>query len=98
LILSAFYAKFGFVTEETKEQILKRLARIEGQIRGLSRMISSEQSCEEITNQVSAVRSAVGRVGFMILEQKLTECLLSGQMDEEKLQSLRKLLIKMAGS
>lgn len=98
MILSTFYAKFGFVTEETKEQILKRLARIEGQIRGLSKMIDSEQSCEEITNQVSAVKSAIGRVGIIILEQKLTECLLDGKMNEEKMQSLRKLLIKMAGS
>lgn len=98
MILSAFYAKFGFVTEETKEQILKRLARIEGQIRGLSKMINSEQSCEEITNQVSAVKSAIGRVGIMVLEQKLTECLLEGKMNEEKIQSLRKMLIKMAGS
>lgn len=98
MILSAFYVKFGFVTEETKEQILKRLARIEGQIRGLSKMIDSEQSCEEITNQVSAVKSAIGRVGIIILEQKLTECLLDGKMNEEKMQSLRKLLIKMAGS
>lgn len=98
MILSAFYAKFGFVTEETKEQILKRLARIEGQIRGLSKMINSEQSCEEITTQVSAVKSAIGKVGIIILEQKLTECILTGEMNEEKLQSLRKLLVKMAGS
>lgn len=98
MILSAFYAKFGFVTEQAKEKILKRLARIEGQIRGLSKMIDSEQSCEEITTQVSAAKSAIGRVGIIILEQKLTECLLEGKLNEEKIQSLRKMLIKMAGS
>lgn len=98
MILSIFYGKFGFVTDETKDQILRRLARIEGQIRGLSRMIGGDESCEEIANQVQAVRSAINRVGFMILQKKLTECLIDGKLDETKVNSLHKLLIKLAGS
>jgi CsoR family transcriptional regulator, copper-sensing transcriptional repressor len=98
LILSAFYGKFGIVQEENKEAILRRLARIEGQIRGLSRMVNSEVSCDEIAVQVQAVRSAINRVGFMILEKKLDECLLSGKTDEKKIESLHKLLVKLAGS
>ena len=45
--------------QETKEQLIKRLKRIEGQVRGLQSMLDDERECREIMQQLSAVSSAV---------------------------------------
>lgn len=59
----------------SKKDILLRLKRIEGQIRGLQRMVQEEVSCPEILTQVAAVTSAIKKVGTHILQTYLEECL-----------------------
>ncbi|MFN3699820.1 MAG: metal-sensitive transcriptional regulator [Dictyoglomus sp.] len=58
-----------------KKEYLVALRRIEGQVRGLQRMIEEERSCKEIISQIAAVRSALKRVGILIVEEYAKKCL-----------------------
>lgn len=69
-----------------KEAVQRRLRRIEGQIKGIQRMIDEERGCKDILIQISAVRSAVNRVGSLVLENHLKRCMTHCQeqdMDSE---------------
>mgnify|MGYP000954050350 CR=1 FL=1 len=65
----------GKISEEIKEDLIKRLRRIEGQIRGLQRMLEEDRSCQEVVVQVSAVKSAVVQVAMIALSHQLATCL-----------------------
>jgi DNA-binding FrmR family transcriptional regulator len=82
---------------QDKEQLLKRLARIEGQVRGIARMIEDDRYCIDVLTQVSAVQSALDALALRILEQHLHGCVQhavkSGSGDHaiaEALQVIRK--------
>ncbi len=64
------------MTEEavSRDALIKRLKRIEGQIRGVQRMIESERECESIITQLAAVRSAVEGVGALVLNNYMNLC------------------------
>jgi CsoR family transcriptional regulator, copper-sensing transcriptional repressor len=55
--------------------LLRRLKRIEGQVRGISRMIEREEYCVDILQQTSALRAAVDALGVLILEDHVRGCL-----------------------
>ena len=57
-----------------KDQVLKRLARIEGQVRGLSRMVEDERYCIDVITQISAVRAALRKVEEEVLRQHVAHC------------------------
>jgi CsoR family transcriptional regulator, copper-sensing transcriptional repressor len=57
-----------------KSAIAKRLARIEGQVRGIARMIDEDRYCVEVLTQVSAVRSALDAIAMGLLEHHLQGC------------------------
>ena len=59
---------------DTDQKILKRLRRIEGQVRGLQRMIEEGRDCHDILIQLSGVRSALDAAGEQILEQYALGC------------------------
>ena len=65
---------------------LKRLARVEGQIRGIQRMVEEGEYCIDIITQVQAAQSALGAVGLKILrghiEHCVTDAMRSGSEDE----------------
>ncbi len=61
--------------EDSKKAILRRLHRIEGQVRGIIRMVEEGKSCEEVLTQVAAVRSAMEKVGAHIITSRMKECL-----------------------
>jgi len=61
-------------TEVSREAILKRLKRVEGQIRGLQKMVESERECESIVTQLAAVRSAIDSVGALVLNNYIKIC------------------------
>jgi DNA-binding FrmR family transcriptional regulator len=58
------------------EEITNRLKRVEGQVRGLQRMIDEQRDCESILTQLMAARAALDRVGLMIAEDFVQECFL----------------------
>ena len=61
--------------DDSKEAILRRLRRVEGQVRGIIRMVEEDNGCEDILTQVAAARSAMDRVGIHILTRRMRECL-----------------------
>merc|ERR1712098_1004250 len=69
----AMAAEPGYLTE--KQAVLTRLRRIEGQIRGLQRLVDEEQYCIDILTQVSAATKALEGVALVLLDQHLEHCL-----------------------
>ncbi|MBN1640996.1 MAG: metal-sensitive transcriptional regulator [Anaerolineae bacterium] len=76
-------------TESTDKQLLDRLRRIEGQVRGLQRMVGEQRECSDIILQLLAARSALEQVGVQLLDQQLHHCLPG---DDEALEPLRRSL------
>ena len=76
---------------ETKEDMLKRLRRIEGQVRGIQKMIEEEKYCADILTQVSAVRAAINKVGSLILEKHSMKCIENAVSSEDKGKALSEL-------
>ena len=68
-----------------KDALKKRLHRIEGQVRGIERMVDEDRYCIDILTQVGAVKTALERLGFEILEDHVSHCvrgaLASGDAD-----------------
>jgi CsoR family transcriptional regulator, copper-sensing transcriptional repressor len=62
-------------SEASRKQILNRLSRLEGHIRGIKKMVQSDSPCPEVLVQVAAVRGALDRVSRIILDEHLTECI-----------------------
>ncbi|MDX2214772.1 MAG: metal-sensitive transcriptional regulator [Oculatellaceae cyanobacterium bins.114] len=62
-------------SEESLRQIINRLSRIEGHIRGIKTMVQESRSCPDVLVQVAAVRGALDRVARIILDAHLTECI-----------------------
>ena len=58
----------------SREAVLKRLKRIEGQVRGLQKMVSEERGCESIVTQLAAVRSAIDSTGALVLNNYMHLC------------------------
>ncbi|RDI94564.1 transcriptional regulator [Meiothermus sp. QL-1] len=63
-----------FFEPEHKTRIVHRLRRLEGQVRGLQRMVEEDRSCPEILTLLSGVKSALDSVGEEILEAYLVHC------------------------
>ena len=62
----------GYVGE--KEALVKRLHRIEGQVRGIERMVEDERYCIDILTQVAAATTALESVAFKILDEHVNHC------------------------
>jgi len=73
------------------EAITKRLKRIEGQVRGLIKMIENDKNCEDILIQIGSVKSALHKTGQVILEGHLHHCVLNGIHDGKEDETMRKL-------
>ena len=63
---------------DSNEQLVARLRRIEGQVRGIARMLDSERTCEDVVTQLMAVRSSIDTVGAVVLDQHLARCISTG--------------------
>lgn len=57
------------------DKILNRLRRVEGQVRGLQRMISEDKRCEDVLTQLAATRAALDWVGVYLISNRMKECL-----------------------
>ena len=62
------------MSKDSKTSCLKRLSRIEGQVRGLARMVEEDRYCIDIVTQISAVRAALRRVEEEVLRDHITHC------------------------
>ncbi|HLS53798.1 MAG TPA: metal-sensitive transcriptional regulator [Tissierellaceae bacterium] len=77
--------------------IIRRLRRIEGQIKGIQKMVEEEKFCGDILVQIAAARSALNNAGGLILENYMKNCLLQyieGDSTTEDLDKLVDVLLK----
>ncbi|MED1490642.1 metal-sensing transcriptional repressor [Bacillus smithii] len=61
-------------TEEEIESIIKRLKRIEGQVRGVQKMVEDNRYCIDVLVQISAIQAALNKVGLNLLERHVNHC------------------------
>ncbi len=85
------------------ELYLKRLRRIEGQMRGLQRMVAEDTYCIDVLTQISAVQSALDSVALALLEDHMNHCVLhAAQQGEEegreKIQEATKAIARLVKS
>lgn len=75
-----------------KTKLLARLRRIEGQVRGVQKMIDEEQYCVDVLTQVSSVMAALQGVGLIVLEDHIQGCvrsaLASGEQGDQAVEEL----------
>ncbi|MEG0672305.1 metal-sensitive transcriptional regulator [Clostridium sp.] len=71
-----------------KDALQKRLKRIEGQVKGIQKMVEEERYCVDILVQISAIRSAINKVGTIILENHVRGCVSDTiKHDDESVES-----------
>ena len=95
------HAHHGYI--HRKEDYLKRLRRIEGQARGLQRMVEEEQYCIDILTQVSAMTKALQSVALGLLDEHLSHCVVDaaatgGQEAEAKIQEASEAIARLVRS
>ena len=71
----------------TKDQLLARLRRIEGQVRGVERMVEDERYCIDILTQIGAVQAALDKVALGLLDDQARSCV-AGDPTEERTSEL----------
>jgi DNA-binding FrmR family transcriptional regulator len=62
----------------TKDQLKERLAKIEGQVRGVAKMVDQDRYCIDVVTQINAVRAALDKVGLGLLDGHVRHCLIGG--------------------
>lgn len=77
--------------QETKDKLIQRLRRIEGQVRGVQNMLDEERDCREIMQQLAAIHSAVQGASRIFLQEYATTCLveMDGDIHQENGSNLR---------
>jgi|SRR5215211_4302964 len=68
----------------TKDQLLGRLARIEGQVRGLSRMVEADRYCIDVLTQIGAVQAALDKVALGLLDDHARHCVIGGESEKQE--------------
>jgi DNA-binding FrmR family transcriptional regulator len=62
----------------TKDQLLDRLARIEGQVRGVAKMVEEDRYCIDVVTQINAARAALDKVALGLVDGHVRHCLVEG--------------------
>lgn len=87
-----------YLDQKAERRIQNRLARLEGQVRGIRKMLAAHESCDDILVQVAALKQAVNAVAVELLQEHMQSCVLdrvqAGE-GEEALASLRSALSKV---
>jgi DNA-binding FrmR family transcriptional regulator len=91
----------GYV--DRKDELLKRLRRAEGQVRGIARMVEEDTYCIDVLTQVSAATKALETVALALLEDHLSHCvaeasLQGGAVAEEKLREASAAIARLVRS
>jgi DNA-binding FrmR family transcriptional regulator len=74
----------GYIEARDKQRLQNRLRRIEGQVRGLQRMVEEEAYCVEILTQIASIVSASQKVALILLEDHVEHCVREAIEDGEK--------------
>jgi DNA-binding FrmR family transcriptional regulator len=76
----------------TKDDLQKRLRRIEGQVRGVERMVEDDRYCIDIVTQVSAIQAALDKVALGVLDDHVKHCLATGDRHDELMAAVGRLM------
>lgn len=76
----------------TKEQLTTRLRRIEGQVRGIERMVDDDRYCIDILTQISAIQAALDKVALGLLDGHVRHCVREGAQDGRSEQMATELM------
>jgi len=85
--------------EKARKELLGRLRRIEGQARGVQRMVEDQRHCSEVINQLASIRAATYSASLFLLKQHARACWSDpgdGQHPEETLEDLVELMLRLA--
>jgi DNA-binding FrmR family transcriptional regulator len=69
---------------ENRDAVLKRLRRIEGQVRGVERMVEENRYCIDVVTQVTAIQAALDKVALELLDDHAAHCVLGAEADGER--------------
>ena len=78
--------------EQEVQSLLARLRRIEGQIRGIQRMLEEDRVCEDIVTQLMAARSSLDQVGVRLLDHHVERCLCVDETPEQAVRNMQQAL------
>ncbi len=84
----------------TKDELLKRLSRAEGQVRGVARMVEEDRYCMDVLTQISAARAALDRVALGVLDEHVRHCVVGGHGPgtvEERIDELMAAVGRLSG-
>jgi DNA-binding FrmR family transcriptional regulator len=85
-------------TDKVKKNLMNRLSRIEGQVRGIKGLIEKDTYCDDVLNQIASIQSALNGVGKLLLEQHMKTCVVErfqegdNEIVDELLTTINKLL------
>ena len=105
-MISIYYIHLGYSdqhrkshhSEKVKKNLITRLNRIEGQIRGVKGMIEKDTYCDDVLNQIAAIQSALNGVGRLLLENHMKSCVIERieqgepEVIDEVLVTIKKLM------
>jgi DNA-binding FrmR family transcriptional regulator len=73
----------------SKDQLLKRLARVEGQVRGVTRMVEEDRYCIDVLTQIEAAEAALNKVALGLLDEHVRHCMRGGKgASDDQVQEL----------
>jgi CsoR family transcriptional regulator, copper-sensing transcriptional repressor len=68
----------------TKDQLQKRLRRIEGQVRGVQKMVEDDRYCIDVLTQITAIQAALDKVALGLLDEHAHHCVMGAEGDERR--------------
>jgi DNA-binding FrmR family transcriptional regulator len=81
-------------SDQTKSNLVSRLNRIEGQVRGVKGMIEKDTYCDDVLNQIAAIQSALNSVGKLLLENHMNSCVIE-RIQEGDFEVVKELMTTM---
>lgn len=83
-----------------KVKLLSRLARVEGQIRGIARMVEDDRYCVDVLTQISAVNSSMQSIGLILLQDHIRGCVIGADAEDQddRLEELNKAIARFTRS
>ena len=92
--MSAKNVNPGYIAD--KDALSARLKRIEGQVRGIERMVEDERYCIDILTQISAIQAALDKVALRLLEQHAAHCVIGPEDPDERAEKTGEMMAAVA--